>query len=87
MNAIKFWFFQVALAFDQFCNAVFGGWADESISSRAWRLSAGSHGWACLRACIDTIFRAFGQRDHCFEAWTSERMRTQLPPELRAEAT
>lgn len=28
---------QVLIAFDQLINALLGGWADETLSSRAWR--------------------------------------------------
>ena len=36
-DAIKFWLRQNLIAFDQSINAFWGGWADETLSSRAWR--------------------------------------------------
>lgn len=29
--------FQIAVAFDQLVNTLLGGWADETLSARAWR--------------------------------------------------
>jgi len=75
---------QIGNGFSQLLNACLpGGWSDESLSSRAWRRSATSRRWELVRACIDGVFEAFGARDHCFDAWTSERLRLQFPPELR----
>ena len=88
-NVICRWFFQSLLALDQFGNAfLLFGWADESISARAWRLSGDTRRWvrwpwSVARLLIDLGARLFGEKDHCFEAYTSERLRTQLPPEER----
>lgn len=30
-------FKQIPIALDQFVNTLFGGWADETLSCRAWR--------------------------------------------------
>lgn len=72
---------QIPIAVDQFVNTLFGGWADETISSVAWRKRCESKGWALLRALIDTLF--FWQDNHCRSAWESEKNRLQCPPELR----
>lgn len=77
------WLLQLLIALDQLLNALFMGWADETVSSRAWRLSSSSRGWAAVRSVIDVVFGALGQQQHCFEAWTSERLRLQFPVELR----
>ena len=66
---------QCLIAADQLVNAVLGGWADETLSSRAWRESPR------LARVIDIIF--WFDKDHCFESYVSERTRTQLPPEFR----
>ena len=47
---------QIPIALDQLVNTVFGGWADETISSRAWRKRGDGRGWALLRKVIDAIF-------------------------------
>lgn len=78
---------QIAIALDQLVNAVTkGGWADETLSSRAWRLSSTSQGWNTVRRAIDAVFGLLGQPQHCFEAWTSERLRLHFPVELRDAA-
>jgi hypothetical protein len=73
--------FQILLAIDQLANALLGGWADETISSRAYRLQHGSRRWNLARLAIDALF--FWQPDHCYEAYMSEVNRKQQDPELR----
>lgn len=34
---LRRWGKQVLVALDQLVNALFGGWADETLSSRCWR--------------------------------------------------
>lgn len=72
---------QVLLAIDQLFNAILGGWADESISSRSWRCRFDSAFWAVMNVLIDTLF--FWQPNHCMQAYESERLRLQEPPEFR----
>lgn len=55
-------------------------YADETLSSRAWRWDTDRvRRWP--RKVIDAIF--FWEKDHCRESYRSERERRQLPPELR----
>jgi hypothetical protein len=77
---VKFWLAQVLIALDQLINAIFGGWADESISSRAYRLQRRMP-YTLWRFLIDLLF--FWDKDHCRKSHDSERERLQLPPELR----
>lgn len=72
---------QVIIAFDQLVNAIFGGWADETLSSRAWRQRERKKRWAIAMKTIDVLF--FWQKDHCKTAYESELQRQHLPPELR----
>ncbi len=72
---------QVPIAIDQLVNTFFGGWADETISSVAWRKRNEGIGWRFLRCAIDCLF--FWQADHCRTAYESELYRKQLPQELR----
>ena len=68
--------FQVAVAFDQLVNTLMGGYADETLSARAWRHHLdGSRTWP--RWVIDHLF--FWQTNHCKEAYESELLRKQLP--------
>ena len=70
----------VLIAFDQLINALFGGWPDETLSSRAWRMSINNvRDWP--RVIIDLIF--FLEKNHCQESYESERLGRQMPPELR----
>lgn len=74
---------QVLIALDQLANAILGGWADESLSARAYRLSKSSTGWGVVKSVIDALF--FWEVGHCRAAYISEKNRTQLPPEYRKE--
>lgn len=78
---MKAFLLQVLIAFDQLFNAIFGGWADETISSRAWRMRGEGWGWKAAHNAIDWIFGF--EPDHCRKAYESERERMQMPPELR----
>lgn len=72
----------VLIALDQLCNALAGGWPDETLSSRFWRWHRdGVRSWPC--AVLDRIARLFGDRDHCRTSCESERLGRQLPPEFR----
>ena len=76
----------VGIASDQLVNAHFGGWPDETLSSRAYRLS--KNGRHLPRKVIDTLFfwdrdRSSGKR-HCELSFESEREGRQVfPPEAR----
>jgi len=67
---------QILIAIDQLANAIIGGWADETLSSRAWREDRRR-----LVVVIDCIF--FWEDRHCEASYISERQRLQLPPEFR----
>lgn len=55
-------------------------WADESLSSRAYRWERDSvRSWP--RRFIDRLF--FWEEQHCHQSYLSEREGRQLPPELR----
>lgn len=71
---------QFLIAFDQLCNTLIGGMADETLSARAWRLHrVQPDTWGRMRVAIDHLF--FWQKDHCFNAYMSEMDRKQLPAE------
>lgn len=71
---------QVLIAFDQLLNAIFGGWADETLSSRAYRWEqSGKRSWP--RKLIDLLF--WWECKHCLDSYVSERERRHFPPELR----
>lgn len=71
---------RILIAVDQLVNALFNGWPDETISSRAWRWEKnGKRSWP--RKLIDCVF--FWDKGHCRESYESERIGRQSPPELR----
>lgn len=72
---------QFLIAFDQLVNTVAGGWADETLSARAWRRSSMHLGWDTLRVAIDLLF--FWQEEHCRAAFWAEYNRKQLPKAYR----
>lgn len=74
---------QNAIAFDQLINAlVLGGYADETLSSRAHRMrEKGQRYWGWTANAIDRIF--FWQVGHCALAHEAELRRWQLPPRSR----
>lgn len=76
---------QFLIAIDQLLNTVAGGYADETISARAYRCRHSSKFWSRIRVTIDVIF--FWQDQHCFGSFVSERVRTHLPIEYRIAFT
>lgn len=74
----------IVIALDQLLNAILGGWADETISSRSWRWHKdGIRSWPYH--VIDFIAFLLGDKDHCFNSFESERTGKYLPPELRTK--
>lgn len=71
---------QVLIAIDQLINALMRGWADETLSSRAWRhYEDGSYRWP--KIVIDAIL--FFDPDHCHKSYQSEIERAQIKPSMR----
>lgn len=72
---------QILIALDQFVNTLLCGYADETLSSRSYRLyTSGKLKWPMK--VINVIF--FWQDNHCKESYESEMKRSQLPPEMRS---
>ena len=73
---------QFLIALDQVVNTMCGGYADETLSCRAYRhYMRGEHKW--VKVLIDCLF--FFDKDHCYNSYLSEQERLQLPPALRKE--
>lgn len=71
---------QILIALDQLINTLIGGFADETLSSRAYRHKKdGSRAWPAW--IIDHLF--FWQEEHCKASYESELERAQLPVEFR----
>lgn len=87
---------QLFIALDQVCNVLLAGYADETLSARAFRAARRDGGgrWAVVQLVIDWLFvpqdwlvRARGEwtgARHCERAWQQELDRRQYPPEYRA---
>lgn len=75
------WGKAILIALDQLINTLAGGWPDETMSSRAYRLAVEGTTWPMRM--IDAVAGLFGDKNHCEQAFDSERVGRQLPPELR----
>lgn len=72
---------QVLIAADQLINAIFGGWADETLSARVWRNQNNSWYWRFLLRVINSLF--FWQNNDCRQSFDSEVLRRHFPDAYR----
>lgn len=72
---------QPLIAIDQFLNTLLGGWADETVSARAFRLAGSKYRWYLVMRFINLMF--FWQADHCLKSFVSEQERRHLPTAYR----
>lgn len=81
------WATQVGIAIDQVANAILDGYADETLSSRSYRMWRDGKKAAWLMRVIDVLFFWQAKRPeavgHCHNAYLNERERLGLPPEMR----
>lgn len=83
------WFWQLLLALTQILNTMIPpldgtvGWADESMSARAFRAKRDGHRLGFMADIINWLF--FWQEDHCKAAYLSEADRRVKPPEHRVK--
>ena len=68
---------QVLIALDQLGNALLGGYADETISARAWRNREKRP------QLVRFINWLFNDPKHCEDSYESELRMMQLPAEYR----
>ena len=78
------YFRQLLIAWDQFLNALIGGWADETISARCHRQGKISIKWRRIERVVDFLF-LWLERDHCKLSYMNEQLRAHMPPEYRQE--
>ena len=82
------WRLQVAIAFDQLINALLDGMADETLSSRTYRMWRDGRKAGWMMKAIDLLF--FWQKlrpdaiGHCHQAYLHELERLGLPESMRA---
>lgn len=67
---------QILIAFDQLLNAFFGGAADETLSSRAYRMRHNKY-WNAFRCILDLAFSVVGHSEHCRESYVYEYIRSR----------
>lgn len=72
---------QLAIALDQVFNTLAGGWADETLSARAWRCRHEGPAWRLAYRAINALF--WWQADHCRASHAAELLRRQLPAAYR----
>lgn len=80
---LNFWLKQVLIALDQLINALLGGWADETLSSHAYRLDQDGKPFGFMRRVIDLVL--WFDPDHCKQSYLSETLRMQSPPQARPQ--
>jgi hypothetical protein len=75
----------VLIGIDQLGTVLVGGWPDETLSSYAYRMDQqGKLSGRVFRPLIDWLFSWQGlAHGHCHQAYLEERLRVEMPPELR----
>ena len=85
MRKIKLWCYHTVIALDQLCNALAGGAADETFSSRCYRGAKLSDKpkkrWRFWYTLVNKLF--WWQKDHCKSAYESEVLRRQYPEDFQ----
>ena len=74
---------QLLIALDQVANCLAGGYADETLSSHAYRMLRDRKPWGFMCDVIDALF-IWEEGSHCYNSYMSEKQRMQLPPEFRS---
>ena len=68
---------QLLIAIDQLLNTLLAGYADETLSSRAYRSQHDKLRWKIVRIILDGLF--FWEKEHCKNAFISELKQGHLP--------
>lgn len=83
-SKLKTWGYHVLIGFDQLFNAIIGGAADETLSSRTYRGAVlAKYPRKRWRIWYRVINALFFNADHCKTAYESEVKRRQYPAEFR----
>lgn len=81
VNATIFYLLQILLWIDQGFNVLLGGYADETLQSRAYRAWRGDKIFGRIfKPLIDTLF--FWEDNHCRIAYVAEIEKRQFPPDF-----
>lgn len=73
----KDYIYNILIGIDQLVNCFLGGYPDETISSRAYRLSFKNKFGSILKTFIDFLFKPWGS-NHCKASYESELKRNHL---------
>ena len=84
-KTVKTWGYHVLIAIDQLFNAITGGGADETLSSRTYRRAVLTQNkpkkrWRVLYRVINGLFF---DRNHCKTAYESELSGKQYPKDFK----
>lgn len=84
-DKLKNWTYHVLIGIDQLFNALTGGGADETLSSRTYRRAVlaplkPKKRWRVLYAVINGLFF---DRNHCKTAYESEKNGKQYPADFK----
>lgn len=83
---LKNWGYHVIIAIDQLFNALIGGGADETLSSRTYRGAILAKNprkrWRVLYRIINAIFF---DENHCKTAYESEKSQKQYPDKFKTQ--
>ena len=83
-SKLKTWSYHVLIAIDQLFNALIGGAADETLSSRTYRGAVlAKHPRKRWRIWYRVINALFFNADHCKTAYESEVKRRQYPVDFQ----
>ncbi|MBN6712057.1 DNA helicase UvrD [Haemophilus haemoglobinophilus] len=86
-SKLKYWFYHVLIGIDQLLNAIAGGAADETFSSRCYRgavlAKQPKKRWRVIFRVIEGLF-FWEKGQHCKIAYQSELERKQYSSEFRA---
>ncbi|HED4400739.1 TPA: DNA helicase UvrD [Pasteurella multocida] len=81
---LKRWSYHVIIAIDQLFNALIGGSADETLSSRTYRgAMIAQHPRKRWRVLYKMINAIFFDKNHCKTAYESEKNRKQYPEHFK----
>lgn len=69
--AVREWIYQVTIALDQLVNTFVNGAADETMSSRIYRLNT-KQPYKSLEKIVNAIFYLFQGPEHCRNAYYKE---------------
>ena len=85
-SKLKIWGYHVLIAIDQLFNALIGGAADETLSSRTYRgamlAEKPRKRWRVLYRMINGLFF---DKNHCKTAYESEVPRRQYPANFKTQ--